>query len=414
MPGFDPGPDAERLLEQLRARLRHRRSVRGARGLAAVIALGLLAVWLLHPPLPGGENRAPAVFPTGSLTDLPNLLRHNEYRRTDAALRDRLALRRYVIEAVGQASGPAVGGSLTPRVVLGGGGMPFTAEDFTLPCEYPFDPSRTDAGLRRLRAIGAATHRTVTVAIAPDKSSVLSDALGRRGPALLRCAAAVRAATEKAWPAHTSAPVLTVWGPMAAARQQNPDGLFQFGDTHWTTRGALVFGRALIAQLVDQGEAPPQLRGRPTGEHAYDERTPGDLYRMSGQERKDTVPVWTVHRPGVTVTTKVTPTPSGRGLITYTARRDHGHADTSMISGRTLVINDSFFSRAELQLAPFFSTLTVMHWDDFLLAVRAGTLPDFDRLVIESVQRGWPQRARWLQPGQPVHEALARALGAGR
>jgi hypothetical protein len=81
-----------------------------------------------------------------------------------------------------------------------------------------------------------------------------------------------------------------------------------------------------------------------------------------------------------------------------------------LITGRTLVVRDSFFIRAEPQLAPFFSDLTVMHWADFIAAADAKNLPDFDRIIIETVQRGWPQRASWMQPGNAIYEALATDL----
>jgi hypothetical protein len=269
-----------------------------------------------------------------------------------------------------------------------------------------------DAGLRQLRAIGATTGKSVTVAIAPDKSSILGDQLGGRAKALLSCANSVRAATEQTWPAGSGAPVLTVWQQIAAAQAEHPGEIFQFGDSHWTTRGALVFSQALLGQLADQGEAPESLRGEPKGEHAYDELLPSDLYRLMGVERPELVPVWKVTRKGVTVETTVKETASGRGLITYTSSLDGKAEDdgTPMVAGDTLVINDSFFSRAELELAPYFRKLTVMHYADFLPAVQNGTLPHFDRLVVETVQRGWPERAGWLQQGQPVYEAIAAEL----
>ena len=114
--------------------------------------------------------------------------------------------------------------------------------------------------------------------------------------------------------------------------------------------------------------------------------------------------------------------PSGRGIALFRSRpfvprggeKDQEDADTALVTGRTLVIDDSFFSRAEGHLAPYFSNLKVMHFADFLTAVRDGDLPHFDRIVIETVQRGWPERSAWLEPGHPVHEALAAELARPR
>ncbi|MFI7588438.1 hypothetical protein ACIB24_15315 [Spongisporangium articulatum] len=404
------------LLAGFRAELRRRRSVAAARVVTASIAFGLLSVWLVHPPLTGGdENRRESAFPAwaSSASGLADrLLDGQQYRDTDAALRDRLALRRYVAEAVGEASSGEAG-SLSPRVVVGDGGMPFLAEDFTAPCDVDFDPAATDAGLRALQALGSRTGRTISVAIAPDKSSILTDGLGRRGPALMSCSDDVRRRTLARWPAGSGTQVLTVWDQVAAAEKAHPGKIYQYGDTHWTTLGALTFAQALVASLVDAGQAPAALRGDPVAKHVDDATLPGDLYRMMGVDRVETLPVYKVTRKHVSVTTKVTPTASGRGLVSYTATvDDSSDAKVPMVTGRTLVINDSFFSRAELELAPYFSKLTVMHYDDFTTAVRDGSLPDFDRLIIESVQRGWPARAGWLEPGTPVHTGLAAAMSA--
>ncbi len=125
-----------------------------------------------------------------------------------------------------------------------------------------------------------------------------------------------------------------------------------------------------------------------------------------GLSRPETVPVWRVSRPDVQIRAKSVPSQSGRGMAVFKA----WSVSEPLITGRTLVVNDSFFSRAEGQLAPYFSSFTVMHWSDFLTHVKEDSLPHFDRIIIETVQRGWPERSAWLEPGQPVHDALAKEL----
>jgi hypothetical protein len=396
--------ELEDLLSQFRAERRRRRSVRAAKGLVGLLAVGLLTVWLLDPTTSGGdENRAEVAFPNLTAS---GLVGGSNYRQTDAALRDRLALRRYVVEAIGQTARDRLGTSLNPAVVMGANSTPFTAEDFTLPCESDFEPARVDAGLRELRALGQATGKTIMVAIAPDKSSILTSDLGRRGSALMACSNRVRQATEATWGGRSTPPVLTIWKQLAAEDKAHPDKVFQHGDSHWTSQGALVWSRAVIAALIKQGEAPRSLRAAPKAVPAGVEPATSDLYRLMGITREETVPVWRVSRPDVDITSKRPPTPSGRGKPTYHAES----ASAPLIQGRTLVVHDSFFSRAEGQLAPYFSDLAVLHWADFLAYVKAGTLPHFDRIIIETVQRGWPERAGWLEPGQPVHDALAKEL----
>jgi hypothetical protein len=394
----------ENLLQQYRDDRARRRSVRAGKVLVAALAGGLLAVWLLHPPVSGGnENRAQTAFPSlspGGLTSGKN------YRQADAALRDRLALRQYVVKAVGQAARDKMSTSLNPEVVMGPTGVPFISEDFNFPCQYAFDPAAVDTGLRELRALGRTTGKTITVAIAPDKSSILTDQLGNRAGALMACSNRVRRQTESTWNNTATSPVLYTWEELAAEQKAHPGKVFQRGDSHWTSQGALTWSHALIKRLIAQDEAPAALRTAPVAVEVADQPADNDLYRLMGISRSETVPVWQVTRPHVKLSGKSIPSPSGRGTAVFHATSEH----EPLITGRTLVINDSFFSRAEGQLAPYFSNLKVLHWSDFMTDVSNGTLPHFDRIIIETVQRGWPERAGWLQAGQPIHDALAKEL----
>jgi hypothetical protein len=143
---------------------------------------------------------------------------------------------------------------------------------------------------------------------------------------------------------------------------------------------------------------------------APDQPADNDLYRLMGITRSETVPVWEVHRSDIIIRAHSLPSPSGRGIGVFTSRPKSPTVPTPLIKGKTLIINDSFISRAEGLLAPYFTNLEVMHWSDFMTAVTKGNLPHFDRIIIETVQRGWPQRAGWLEDGQLIHNALAKEL----
>jgi hypothetical protein len=199
---------------------------------------------------------------------------------------------------------------------------------------------------------------------------------------------------------------MTAWTQLEAGQQKDPGRIFQRGDSHWTSEGGLIWSRALISHLVKEGEAPASLRGAPIATEGPDQPADNDLYRLMGITRSETVPVWDVHRPDVTIRAHTVPTPSGRGMAVFQSTS----STAPLIRGRTLIINDSFISRAEGLLAPYFSSLSVMHWSDFMTAVDNGKLPHFDRIIIETVQRGWPERAGWMQSGQPIHDALAKEL----
>lgn len=402
--------ELEALLQQFRDDRHRRRSVRAGRALIALFAVALLAVWLLEPPASGGtENRAAAAFPA---LKAGSLIKGSNYRQTDAALRDRLALKQYVVKAIGETSGDKLGTSLSSAVVIGSTGVPFLSEDFTAPCQFDFEPAKVDAGLRELRAVGQSTGKTITVAIAPDKSSILTSELGSRADALMACSNRVRQATESTWSNQSKAPVMFAWKQLAAAQAAHPGLIFQRGDSHWTSQGALVWSHLLMSALVKQGEAPSSLRKAPFAKQVADQPADSDLYQLMGLTRTETVPMWEVKRANVKFKGKKLPSPSGRGIAVFHAEPSSPSesASTALIKGQTLVVNDSFFSRAEGQLAPYFSDLKVMHWADFMTNVQDGTLPHFDRIILESVQRGWPERAGWLEDGQAVHDALAKEL----
>ncbi|MBT0770370.1 hypothetical protein KIH74_15615 [Kineosporia sp. J2-2] len=396
------------LLERFRAERQRRRSVRAARALIGGFAVALLGVWLLDPPLPwGAENRTITPFPHVSSS---GVLSGADAAQTDAALRDRLALRQYVTEAIGEASRDRLGTSLNPAVVLGKKRTPFLSEDFTLPCKYEFDTTAVASGLSRLTGIAEGTGKSVMVAIAPDKSAILSGALGSRADALLACADSVRTQTEQTWDAQPLGPVVTSWRELQAAQDESPGSVFQKGDSHWTSKGALIWSKTVIDALVARGEAPAALSGAPRAVQVQDEQADNDLYRLMGVTHDTMVPVYQVTRDDVTIRAHTRESPSGRGVAVFRA----WSTTAPMIKGRTLVVNDSFISRAEGLLAPYFTRLEVMHWSDFLTAVQHDDLPPFDRIIIETVQRGWPQRAGWLAEGQPMHRALADELGRPR
>lgn len=398
--------ELEELLARFREERRRRRSVRAARVLVALVALGLLAVWLLDPPLPwGDENRIRAAFPGVSPS---GLLNGSDAEQTDAALRDRLALRQYVVEAIGEASRDRLGASMNPDVVLGRNRIPFLSEDFTLPCQEDFDPTAVGAGLDELTRIADGTGKSIMVAIAPDKSAIMTDDLGARAGSLLACADQVRAATVGTWGERSDGPVVISWDQLQAAQDEHPGSMFQKGDSHWTSKGALIWSRTVIDALIARGEAPRSLAGAPDAVRVGDEPADNDLYRMMGISRTASVPVYQVTRDDVTIRAHTESSPSGRGVAVFRA----WSTTAPMITGRTLVVNDSFISRAEGLLAPYFTHLEVMHWSDFLTAVDDGELPSFDRIIIETVQRGWPQRAGWLTEGQPMYQLLAEELAA--
>jgi hypothetical protein len=235
----------------------------------------------------------------------------------------------------------------------------------------------------------------------------MRDKLGWPGDALMTCADPIHQQSQARWGGDSSGPVLTLWPQFAAAERAEPGRLFQHGDSHWSFQGSIVFTREVLDRLVSRGTAPPQLRGAPGAVQLPDRHMEGDLYRLMGMPRSDKVANWAVRRAGVTVTTSAIPTPSGRDIRSRTVTAPPG---TPLVPGRTLVVYDSFYYNADLQMAPYFQQLTLLHWDDFLPMARAGTLPGFDRVIFEAAQRSWPLRTMEQLPDPSVTAAMTQEL----
>ncbi|MFY1697279.1 MULTISPECIES: hypothetical protein [unclassified Solwaraspora] len=385
---------------------------RRSRLAARLLTLGLAAL-LLVPTLmsirdadDAVENRASVPFPELNSDTVADT---DTYRQFDAALRDRLTLRRQVVKAVGKVGYDGLGTSFSSRVYVGEDQVPFFTEDFTKPCLTPFDAEAVDARLRSFEETARASGKDVLFVVAPDKTSVLRHKLGWPADVLMVCADPVREQSQAQWGDDHAGPVVTLWPQFAEAELAEPGRIWQTGDSHWSYQGAMMFTRAVLERLAVRGGAPDELRDAPGAQQRPDRSLAGDLYPLMGIPRKDKVANWVVRREGVTVETTATELASGRTERVHTTVAPDG---TPMVPGRTLVVYDSFFYLAEAQLTPYFAQLHTLHWDDFLPMARAGQVPEFDRVIFQSVQRSWPQRTVDQLPDPAVTATLMAGLGA--
>ncbi|WP_326551006.1 hypothetical protein [Micromonospora sp. NBC_01813] len=383
-----------------------RRSFTAARLLTVALAALLLAPTLMsvRSDDEAGENRAPVPFPELNTSTVAET---ETYRQFDAALRDRLTLRREVVNAVGKAGYDGLGSSFTSSVYVGEDRTPFFTEDFTKPCRTPFDAATVDARLRAFEQVARRSGKDVLFVVAPDKTSVLRHKLGWPADALMVCADPVREQSQARWGDDHTGPVVTLWSQFAEAERAEPGRVWQFGDSHWSYQGAMMFTRAVLDRLVVRGGVPEQLRDAPGAQQQADRKLAGDLYPLLGITREDNVANWVVRREGVAVETSAIRMDSGRDQRIHTTSAPAG---TPMVPGRTLVVYDSFFYVAEAQMAPYFAQLNTLHWDDFLPMARNGQVPEFDRVIFQSVQRSWPQRTVDQLPDPAVTAALQAEL----
>lgn len=382
-----------------------RRSVKGSWWFRVALAALLLLPWVVGFGVAKvNENRRAADFPA---VDAAQLLDTGTFRQADQALKDRLALKSIVTRAIGAAS-VATGQSLTDRVVTGEGGEAFSSEEFALPCQGTLETVPVDQRLQRWQDAARSRGGDVFIAVAPDKSSIERDKLGASADNLLACADDARTKALRQWGGDPNAPVMTLWDKLAAQNKKYDGTAYQRGDTHWTNRGAIVFSQSVVERLAaeagvaDSIDFAGDVVDRGTRERA------GDLYRLMGAPASDVVPVVGVERPGVVVKRSVEPGRTFRGVRTY---RANGTNADGVIPGTTLIVHDSFFDAAEKQLAPYFEKAVIMHWADLTVAVEEGTLPRIDRIVFESSQRGFVDRAMVTLNQPATIAAIDEALG---
>jgi hypothetical protein len=295
---------------------------------------------------------------------------------------DQQALRSAMIRHVGQSGLDLFGVSLNDKVHSGTGGQLFYTGDFTMPCPYVdrFNAQAVKARLDRWQRIAALHGKQLMVTIAPDKSSIHRTRLGVRGGALMQCSDQIREEVVDTWGSAGDGTLLLLWDDLTAIEDGHPGTTYQPGDTHWTEVGAAVLLRRLLASTGVDGYEAELTAGEPSAR-------PGDLYRMLGFHRSDLTP-------------------------TFDVRRAPGAA---RVPGRTLVIHDSFGTALEPLLEPYFADVTYLHWKDLVARVKAGRpLPAFDRVVIETVERSFAQRALDVLADPKVEAALLRGLTAGR
>jgi SGNH hydrolase-like domain, acetyltransferase AlgX len=382
-----------------------RRSVKGSWWFRLGLAALLLLPWVVGAGVAKiNENRREAQFPE---VDAAALLDTDTFRQTDQALKDRLALKSIVTQAIG-ASSVAAGQSLTDRVVTGVDGEAFSSEEFALPCKNTLETAPVDAQLKRWQSAARERGGDVFIAVAPDKSSIERDKLGAFADDLLACADDARLKAVAQWGGKPNATVMTLWDELAAQNEKYDGTAYQRGDTHWTNRGAIVFSQSVVDRFAQQaGVADTIDYSGDIVDEGTRERA-GDLYRLMGAARSDLVPVVGVDRPGVKVRRTVEPGTTFRGVRTYKA---FGTETDGVIPGTTLIVHDSFLDAAEKQLSPYFEKAIVMHWADLTVAVREGTLPEVDRIVFETSQRGFVERVMVaLQQPQTI-AAIDKSLG---
>jgi hypothetical protein len=210
----------------------------------------------------------------------------------------------------------------------------------------------------RLEAIASAIRRSgrpVAIVVPPNKSSIYpeqlnTEALGEQW----NCAHRGETELWSQLDASREPGLVALRDDLRRAKQTTPDALFQRKDSHWNEVGASVALPAILERLgAGVKMRPGELVPRPPKTYT------GDLTTLLGTPEKDTTPDRAIRRP----------------------------AGAPVLSGRTLMLQDSFGDAIKPLLEPYLQTLESGLWVDFGIDQMWEMIKAADRVVIEIVER---------------------------
>jgi len=254
------------------------------------------------------------------------------------------------IEQASKPDGAGAGPQGPVSVTTGSAHWSFLSEEFEVACDRKVSNAqvlRRWAGL--VRALRASGRDSLFVA-APSKASVYPEHLPDEYP-FDHCALAAK---DRLWR------MLARQGPrlgvhelrseLVRRKATHGDGLFQTGDSHWSTLGALVMVDVVLAEIGDDVRLQPQdVVAR--GSTSYK----GDLSVVGGSSETDVRREYDVVRP----------------------------ADAPRLPGRTLVIGDSFAYRWIRLFKPYFESVRYVRWYDSAAWI-ADAVQRSDRVIVEA------------------------------
>lgn len=334
----------------------------------ALISIPVIVFALGMRPEPN-QNRPPTPLPE---ITADGILDRDLTPQLDAYLEDALII------APGAAAAEAwtdvaIGDNPSEEVTIGTNGWLYYTFSLSRPCLTSEDAQEFVDTIARAERVVAATGRTLLVAIAPDKATIVPDYLPDGDTCVDETADTLNAL-------EGPDALLTVWDEMRTARANDRPIYFRL-DTHWTNEGAGVMAEAILERLAPGTWSDDTVTETSTIDHE------GDLTVLLGLPSTEEAVELATELPGSQQSRSTRPLLTATGTEYEKTVAVDFASSAPIIGGRTLVMHDSYGWALTPMLSPYFGEAAfiaetnpgVGHlWDD---------LEDAETIIHVSVQR---------------------------
>ena len=315
------------------------------------------------------QNRPPTPLPE---ITVDGILDRDLTPQLDAYLEDALIIAPGAVAAEAWTD-VALGDNPSPEVTLGESGWLYYSFSLDRPCLTDDDLDRFADAVTRAERVVAATGRTLVVAIAPDKATIVPDFL----PEIDTCVAEVAAAVNSLDGPDS---LVTVWDEMRTARANERPIYFRL-DTHWTNEGAGVMAEAIVDRLVPGTWRDDAVKEIATVEHE------GDLTVLLGLPATEETFELETRLPGIELIREERRLRTAAGNEYDKAVSVDFTSSGAPVAGTTLVMHDSYGWALTPMLAPYFSQAAFIAESDPSAGHMKDDLESAETVIFEIVQR---------------------------
>jgi hypothetical protein len=290
-------------------------------------------------------------------------------------------------------------GKKDPLVVRGKDGHLFLGDDFVRSCDAPGQFNEAFDEMLQLAEMIQASGRNVVFVVAPNKSSVATEALPRAVPRGDCARRQIRAQERRL--NTTDHPLFLNLLPRLRESHVAGEQPYWKTDTHWSPTGGAIYARAVADRLE------PGLGAR-LGLTSRRETFAGDLSAMLGLNLPETALVTTVE----TGTVHLDPFDQKRVKAGVYYGRQHWTTRPAkgLVPGKTVLLGDSFDYYAMESLRPLFADGTFL-WVNSTPEDKVVTqIAASDTVVLEVVQRAVHMKNAFAQPR--FQAKVAKAISA--